>query len=929
MMAELAAIGLVSNIVGFIDFGLKLFREGKEIYESAEGANVKQLDLEIITLDLKRLMEELQPTSYITKDDAAIAKLALHCRKLADELLCVLAKLKIKEGTGKNRKWRSFRQALKGVLKENDIQLLETRIEKFQKQLGQRLLYTLSHQNSTVLWTIRNLQDENRRLGFGSTSKLNEIMDHLVKQAEQAKEAKEEDSVDYAQLNENLKLLAEEGKRATKRQTILRRLCFSSIKVRHDLIKQAHTKTFTWIFDDLSSTFNKWLQSGDGMYWVQGKAGSGKSTLMRFVSEHSACKSALNIWAGGCRLVIGSYFFWNAGNSMQKSQSGLLQTLLYQVCRECPTLIEQIFPVRWQQEFEEFELPWTRTELFEAFERLSDFSISSTRFCFFIDGLDEYSGDHQELVLLMNDLSKLTSIKLCVSSRPWNIFQNSFSQNSEQQLKLEDLTRDDIRKYVRNHLEENPKFQLLQSSDSGYQKIVGDIVARAHGVFLWVYLVVDSLSKGLSNNDSIVDMQRRLNEFPGTLEKYFKHMIDNIEPFYREDTIQFFEIAVHALQPLPLLAFKFVQDEKERRYGALNTPIRPYSDIEIDEISMTMKLRLNARCGDLLEVTKDTSENLHAFKYKNLHAFKYKIDFLHRTVRDFFLKTDTMDTLRQGESDFNVQVSLCKVMIALLKILPHIERKNTSAQPSSTWQYMFSLSDQLMYHAHIIEQHFDKATDDDLRREVAMILGELDRVNSEISSSTQVHWSNARKVPRGLFTEYNQKTFLAATIQAKLTLYVQEVLKPSDIRDKKGRPLLDYALRPNMVTPIELPDLEAKPEYDMVRLLVERGADINKKVYIYENKSVWRLFLEQCYGQGSLEMRLSEEESKNLLSIIELLIKSGADPNYTFVANDGKTIGPSGVFKAFLTRRDFVALEELLLQKRQGSFSIWKLIGWT
>lgn len=143
-MAELAAVSLASNIVGFIDFGLKLFREGKELYDSAEGASAKQLELDTVTSDLKTLMEELQPTSHVTKDDAAIAKLALHCKNLANELLVVLARLKVKDG--KNRKWGSFKQALKGVLKENDIRGLEIRIERYQKQLGQRLLYTLRYE---------------------------------------------------------------------------------------------------------------------------------------------------------------------------------------------------------------------------------------------------------------------------------------------------------------------------------------------------------------------------------------------------------------------------------------------------------------------------------------------------------------------------------------------------------------------------------------------------------------------------------------------------------------------------------------------------------------------------------------------------------------------------------------------------------------
>jgi hypothetical protein len=83
-MAELAALGLASNIVQFIDFGITLFREGKELYESADGSNTKRLELETITADLHDIIQELEPTARpITKDEAALGRLAAECSKLA------------------------------------------------------------------------------------------------------------------------------------------------------------------------------------------------------------------------------------------------------------------------------------------------------------------------------------------------------------------------------------------------------------------------------------------------------------------------------------------------------------------------------------------------------------------------------------------------------------------------------------------------------------------------------------------------------------------------------------------------------------------------------------------------------------------------------------------------------------------------------
>ncbi|CAJ2499791.1 Uu.00g026440.m01.CDS01 [Anthostomella pinea] len=51
---------------------------------------------------------------------------------------------------------------------------------------------------------------------------------------------------------------------------------------------------------------------------VQDKAGSDKSTLMRFVAHHPTTRSALASWTGSHELVIASHFFWNFGYPAQK-----------------------------------------------------------------------------------------------------------------------------------------------------------------------------------------------------------------------------------------------------------------------------------------------------------------------------------------------------------------------------------------------------------------------------------------------------------------------------------------------------------------------------------------------------------------------------------------------------------------------------------
>lgn len=59
---------------------------------------------------------------------------------------------------------------------------------------------------------------------------------------------------------------------------------------REEKIATAHSKTFQWVFEGSRngsaqhwSCLKTWLESNEQLYWITGKAGSGKSTLMKFI----------------------------------------------------------------------------------------------------------------------------------------------------------------------------------------------------------------------------------------------------------------------------------------------------------------------------------------------------------------------------------------------------------------------------------------------------------------------------------------------------------------------------------------------------------------------------------------------------------------------------------------------------------------------
>lgn len=188
-----------------------------------------------------------------------------------------------------------------------------------------------------------------------------------------------------------------------KRNLIQRRIMssrsFARQDDRKDNIKNAHHKTLNWALTRLSP----WLLEGSGIYWIFGKAGSGKSTLMNYLAYHKDTKLVLDQWACGTKLIRCQFFFYALGQKEQRSQLGLLRSLLYQILVVYPEYIEVVLSTMWQEvllsgdksedhpQNQQLSMP-SANQLMIALSTLCKTHLRDTKFCFFIDGLDEFEG---------------------------------------------------------------------------------------------------------------------------------------------------------------------------------------------------------------------------------------------------------------------------------------------------------------------------------------------------------------------------------------------------------------------------------------------------------------------------------------------------------------------------------------------------------
>ena len=430
-------------------------------------------------------------------------------------------------------------------------------------------------------------------------------------------------------------------------QRLLDSLHFPDIHCRQEQIADAHGETFQWIFDASPSAirpwdnFVEWLESGEGTYWINGKLGSGKSTLMSYICQDARTSAALAKW-GGIGVITPKFFFWNPGSLLQKSIEGLLRSLIYQILQERPDLAPLVTS----------EGPletWTDRRLHTSFRRITqDSSLRRSKLCLFVDGLDEFAGDQSSLIDLLQSITDGHDVKICLSSRPYSIFEEAFSKSCT--LKLQDLTRADIERYTFDKIQSLPNVHALSLRDGEIiSEIAGEIVERADGVFLWVSLAVKEQLEGIRNDDGPETLWERLRTMPTEIEDVYVHLLNRISSFYKTETAQILKIILQT-RSITESSYHDVQysvlDVALLLHKELDYIISSSTDICTTDIILRCdrtRRRLLTTCSAFLEI-KDIY--LDSGLLKHLHFSEQQmelyrsgnaiVDFLHRSAADFF-----------------------------------------------------------------------------------------------------------------------------------------------------------------------------------------------------------------------------------------------------------------------------------------------------
>lgn len=754
----------------------------------------------------------------------------------------------------------------------------------------------LQEQVSAMAAAVNRLFESQRRLEIATTAEgpLQLRRDVVASLQNVLADKIEGKSLDY--LPSKLTALEREATRMTNEIGVVGRLKFDTIWMRQERIAEAYPATFEWIFPDTKSLpgsnhahLADWLRRGNGIYWVSGKAGSGKSTFMKWLHSHKECLAALQDWAGGRQLVTSSFFFWNAGNDMQKSQQGLLQTLLYHILRQQPELVPSVFPSRWVGD----ESAWTFGELLRAFENLQNQTVGSVKFCFFIDGLDEYDGDHRTIIDFMEGLTSGGEVKICFSSRPWNVFERAYGDRMDLKLRLQDLTAQDIEDFVKGKLAEDRHFRQLRDEDIRYNYLAADIVDRSQGVFLWVVLVVQSLRRGMTNSDTVPELQERLSMLPTDLESYFQHMLDSVEKSYQKQAARIYLMRLLSPGELHILTVLFF-DEPALDFG-LKAVGPALNEASISDLCARTKTRVIARCTDLLEVSDS-----------------FQVEYLHRTVYDFLETQNVRKSLNErAGAEFDADYYFCNALLVRAKKMS----RDVSRRLEMFFLQSAPLVDCFIQHAFRLDVRGDSRYCD--------LFEELGRIFTPLLELRE------QQTPIGVWClEYGraQEWLSLMAIRRGLHTYVSKALPKERIKTlikpcNQPPPLLVALVPSSVFTAVEVEaDKTRFPDLRVVEFLLDQGAHpddcfLGRRIFEYFMRNlIERRVFQSSKKEKSVARDLVEERR-----IVQALLSHGGDPRTCWSGSEGpEKSGSRDLMSILGLSREDVYLGNLSLQSRQA-----------
>ncbi|KAI0975557.1 hypothetical protein F4678DRAFT_483832 [Xylaria arbuscula] len=651
---------------------------------------------------------------------------------------------------------------------------------------------------------------------------------------------KSRDEIGYLRIVSHIKKItsgpsqAEVEAQEPRNQDILNALHYDTMMERESRIDPAYGQTCEWILSPKVSPFHSFLSSKDPILWISGKAGSGKSTLMKYAwKSEEMRKELLQGWARGGELIMARFFMFEGGNRIQKTYEGFLRSVLYQILSIRRDLIKVAFPSF-------FDCPWpppvqftSTTNLNQGFYSLFSHMSEKLRMVVFIDGIDEYrimerkdhyepgdievqydkeEGDeswgrskwrtdsHTEIAKLINSMANKDIIKFVVSSRELHVFEDAFDEFPR--IRLQEHTEKAIAEYIAGRLEDEAP-GLPDTIN-----LCAELAQKSEGDILWARLALDMVIDG-----SLRTLRSTLNSLPtrlGGTEGLYMRMIENLKPEDQNDACRIFHLVLRAQQPPSIITLAFAAqgylDPYRNELKVVQDAAKPFTKAALQQLTDQMQRRLRVCCVGLLEAeAKGAPDTLETAR---------RVVFNHQTTKEWVGRDDVWKRLPSIH-----QVNDIDLDLALLSgCVRHLRAFETIQPPVLTWPNVRFRPDAWLIVANSLRyaERIDAETKN--IEMYAQLLDELDESNQrswvaalnshkplvedpdwydrKLPTLLRKHWAGFEPMEAGKSPK--RRDFLSLVVQANLVRYVQYKLNQldKDSRQKKSQELLVYVVSP-------------------------------------------------------------------------------------------------------------------------------------
>lgn len=300
--------------------------------------------------------------------------------------------------------------------------------------------------------------------------------------------------------------------------------CLQFDNTRYHKVSPEHKGSFEWIWKH--EKYRKWsTPDSSQLMYIQGKPGSGKSTLTKYVHdnllEHEpAAKSA----------IVAKYFYSYRDGDHERKHYNMLRSILYHILEQEETFFYHCFQEQYRvQRLHGRPFKWDYMSLQTVLKSLPGY-FSAKPVYLIIDAVDESleesddefeDGDRHDVLKLLFDLCPPTNrciVKVFVASRPVAELEHYEFRNS---ITLEYETKSDISTFAESSLKDlNPTSSHTEATEY--------IVNNAEGVFLWVKLVLKELQKRVGKGFSEAQIYESLKKLPKGLKDFYELMLDKL-----------------------------------------------------------------------------------------------------------------------------------------------------------------------------------------------------------------------------------------------------------------------------------------------------------------------------------------------------------------------------------------------------------------